>query len=53
MPLTSVAGQTEKKTAVRLISAPGKKWKSPIFVQKSIDRMSAFGGKAEVFREAA
>lgn len=49
----SVLGQTRLSAVAIRMSAPGKKQKLPIFVQKSIHRMSVIGGKAEVFRVTA
>jgi hypothetical protein len=45
------SGQNRLSAAMPAMPAFGKKRKFAIFIQKSIYRMSEFGGKAEVFRK--
>jgi hypothetical protein len=49
--LESALGQKRLSATIPATSAPGKKQKFPIFIQKSIHRMFVIGGKAEVFRK--
>ena len=44
----SPSGQTRPSPVTTVTSAPGKKQKFPIFIQKSIHRMSDIGGEADV-----